>query len=72
MYQGPQGLDSVLNYPIYDALVSAFTIPGTLNISSLVQVFQDSQAQYKVINLTISHSNYSHLYFRMLLYWVIS
>ncbi|KJA27291.1 glycoside hydrolase family 13 protein [Hypholoma sublateritium FD-334 SS-4] len=51
MYQGPQGLDSVLNYPIYNALVSAFTIPGPLNVSNLVQVFQDSQAQYKDVTL---------------------
>ena len=28
IYQGPQALDSVLNYPMYPALVSAFAIPG--------------------------------------------
>lgn len=48
MYQGPNALDSVLNFPLYSALVSAFTIPGPLNISALTQVFEDSKSKFKV------------------------
>ena len=48
-YQGPQALDSVLNYPIYDALVQAFALPGPQNISALAQVINQSQQQYKVL-----------------------
>ena len=31
-------MDSILNYPIYNALVSAFAIPGTQNMSALVDI----------------------------------
>ena len=34
-YQGPGTLDSILNYPVYDALVQAFQIPGNYNTSGL-------------------------------------
>src|SRR5580704_12997158 len=34
-YQGPQALDAVLQYPMYNALVSAFAIPGDQNMSAL-------------------------------------
>lgn len=37
-YQGPGTLDSILNYPIYDALVQAFQIPGPANTSGLALV----------------------------------
>lgn len=37
-YQGPGTLDSILNYPIYDALVQAFQIPGNSNTSGLALV----------------------------------
>ena len=37
-YQGPGTLDSILNYPIYDALVQAFQIPGSANTSGLALV----------------------------------
>ncbi|KAH9946352.1 alpha-amylase [Epithele typhae] len=37
-YQGTQALDSILNYPLYNALVSAFTIPGPQNMSALVDI----------------------------------
>jgi alpha-amylase len=45
-YQGP--LDSVLNYPMYDALVQAFALPGPQNMSALVQIMDQSKQQYKV------------------------
>ncbi|PPQ74193.1 hypothetical protein CVT26_004490 [Gymnopilus dilepis] len=47
MYQGPQALDSVLNFPLYTALVDAFTIPGPQNISALVDVFTQSKTLFK-------------------------
>lgn len=37
-YQGPGTLDSILNYPVYDALVEAFQIPGPANTSGLALV----------------------------------
>jgi alpha-amylase len=37
-YQGSGTLDSILNYPIYDALVEAFQIPGPANTSGLALV----------------------------------
>jgi len=37
-YQGPGTLDSILNYPVYDALVEAFQIPGNANTSGLATV----------------------------------
>lgn len=46
MYQGPQALDSVLNYPMYSALLSGFSIPGPLNISAIVDVFQQSKVKF--------------------------
>ncbi|KAF8502450.1 alpha-amylase [Gautieria morchelliformis] len=44
-YQG--ALDSVLNYPMYDALVQAFALPGPQNMSGLVQIMDQSKQQYK-------------------------
>ncbi|TFY50619.1 hypothetical protein EVJ58_g10968, partial [Rhodofomes roseus] len=46
-YQGPDALDSILNYPIYDALVSAFAMPGTQNISALTDKVAQSQKMFK-------------------------
>ncbi|KIJ29885.1 glycoside hydrolase family 13 protein [Sphaerobolus stellatus SS14] len=50
-YQGPDALDSVLNYPIYDALVEAFAIPGPQNMTALVQVMQQSKQSYKDLSV---------------------
>jgi len=47
-YQGSGALDSVLNYPLYDALVNAFGLPGPQNMTGLVQVMSQSKRQYKV------------------------
>lgn len=48
MYQGHGALDSVLNFPLYSALVSAFSIPGPQNISALTDVFDQSKTKFKV------------------------
>ena len=48
MYQGPQALDSVLNYPMYSALISAFAMPGPQNMSAVVNYLQRSQKSFKV------------------------
>lgn len=34
-YQGPGTLDSILNYPVYTALVEAFQIPGNASTAGL-------------------------------------
>ena len=52
-YQGPQGLDSVLNYPMYSALTSSFAIPGPQNMSAVVDFFQQSQRSFKVCLRTL-------------------
>lgn len=51
MYQGPGALDSVLNFPLYSALVSAFSIPGPQNISALVDIFEQSKTKFKDVGL---------------------
>ncbi|KAF8526445.1 glycoside hydrolase family 13 protein [Gautieria morchelliformis] len=48
-YQGP--LDSVLNYPIYDALTQAFVLPGPQNMNTLVRVMNQSKQQYKDVSV---------------------
>ncbi|KAF9001959.1 glycoside hydrolase family 13 protein [Cyathus striatus] len=50
-YQGPQALDSVLNYPMYSALMAAFQIPGDGNTSAVVDVFEQSKSKYTDIGL---------------------
>lgn len=45
-YQGPDALASVLNFPMYTALQSAFFIPGDNNVSALVDVLEQSQAKF--------------------------
>jgi hypothetical protein len=45
-WQGP--LDAVLQYPMYNALVEAFTIPGPLNMSALGSMVAQSQALFTV------------------------
>ncbi|KZT44175.1 glycoside hydrolase family 13 protein [Sistotremastrum suecicum HHB10207 ss-3] len=48
-YQGV--MDSVLNYPIYDALVQAFQIPGPGNMTGLVEVMKQSQQSYRDVTV---------------------
>jgi len=46
-YQGPQALDSVLNYPLYSALMEGFAIPGPQNITALSTVIEQSKTKFK-------------------------
>jgi alpha-amylase len=43
-----QVMDSVLNYPLYDAIVQAFTIPGPANMSGLASVMGQIQNSFQV------------------------
>lgn len=45
-YQGPNALDSVLNFPMYTALVQAFMIPGPQNMSAVTDVLDQSKTLY--------------------------
>ncbi|EJF62461.1 alpha-amylase [Dichomitus squalens LYAD-421 SS1] len=46
-YQGPQALDAILNYPMYNALVSAFAIPGAQNMSALTDMVSQIKSKSK-------------------------
>lgn len=70
MYQGPQALDSVLNFPMYSALVSGFSIPGPRNISAVADVFQQSKTKFKAGLPSIRYRYCSCLTItRTLVYW---
>jgi alpha-amylase len=43
-----QVMDSVLNYPLYDAIVQGFTIPGPGNLSNVSAVMGQIQDSFKV------------------------
>ncbi len=47
-YQGPKALDAILNYPLYNALVDAFAIPGPQNMSALADTVAQIQAKSTV------------------------
>ncbi|KXN90497.1 Alpha-amylase 1 [Leucoagaricus sp. SymC.cos] len=46
-YQGPQALDSVLNFPLYSALMECFAIPGPRNTSAVQNVLEQSKIQFR-------------------------
>jgi alpha-amylase len=48
-------MDSVLNYPLYDAIVQGFTIPGPQNLSNVSAVMSQIQTSFKV--RPFSHCN---------------
>lgn len=48
LYQGPNALDSILNYPMYTALLNAFTIPGQQNTSAVADMIAQEAAKFKV------------------------
>ncbi|KAF8589927.1 glycoside hydrolase family 13 protein [Ramaria rubella] len=50
-YQGPEALASVLNYPIYYALVQAFGLPGPQNMTGLVEIMEQSKQQYQDLSV---------------------
>ena len=43
-----QAMDSVLNYPLYDAIVQGFAIPGPGNLSNVSAVMGQIQNSFKV------------------------
>ncbi|KAF9228592.1 alpha-amylase [Gyrodon lividus] len=46
LYQGPNSLDSILHYPMYGALVDAFTIPGLQNMSAVADMIAQSKKKF--------------------------
>jgi len=46
-YQGPGTLDSILNYPVYDAIVQAFQIPGNSSTTELARAHDAVKAQLR-------------------------
>ena len=44
-----QAMDSILNYPLYDAIVQGFAIPGPGNLSGLATVMGQIQNNFKVL-----------------------
>ncbi|KAI0928231.1 hypothetical protein AcW1_005538 [Taiwanofungus camphoratus] len=46
-YQGPDALDSILNYPMYGALVNTFAIPGQKNTSAVADAIALSKTKFK-------------------------
>ncbi|KAG2360827.1 glycoside hydrolase family 13 protein [Suillus spraguei] len=47
LYQGPNALDSILNYPMYTALLNAFTIPGPQNASAVTDMIAQEATKFK-------------------------
>jgi alpha-amylase len=54
-------MDSVLNYPLYDAIVQGFSIPGPRNMSNVSAVMGQIQNSFKVcrIHLVVAMTNSS-------------
>ncbi|KAG2080264.1 glycoside hydrolase family 13 protein [Suillus cothurnatus] len=47
LFQGSNALDSTLNYPMYTALLNAFTIPGPQNTSAVADMIAQEAAKFK-------------------------
>jgi hypothetical protein len=56
-----QAMDSILNYPLYYAIVQGFTIPGPGNMSDVSTVMGQIQSSFKVchIHLAVALTNLS-------------
>lgn len=50
-WQGP--LDSILHYPMYNALVEAFAIPGHQNMTAVTDTIVQAKKKFKV-SLTLT------------------
>jgi len=50
-YQGSGTLDSILNFPVYNALVDAFKIPGDANTSGLASVHDSMKARFSDVTV---------------------
>lgn len=47
LYQGSNALDSILNYPMYSALLDAFTLPGPQNMSAVADMIGQEAVKFK-------------------------
>jgi hypothetical protein len=56
-----QAMDSILNYPLYYAIIQGFTIPGPGNMSDVSTVMGQIQNSFKVchIHLAVAMTNLS-------------
>lgn len=50
-YQGPGTLDSILNFPMYDALVNAFQIPGNASTAELALAHDTMKSSLKDVTV---------------------
>lgn len=46
-FQGPNSLDSILHYPMYNAIASAFAIPGPQNMSAMSDMISRCKSLFK-------------------------
>ena len=52
-WQGKQSLDAILNYPMYNALVDAFTIPGSQNMSAVTTMIEQIKQKSSVCQISL-------------------
>ena len=50
-YQGPGTLDSILNFPIYNALVEAFEIPGNASTAELARAHDTMKSTFRDVTV---------------------
>lgn len=50
-YQGPGTMDSILNFPVYNALVNAFQIPGNSSTTELAHAHDAVKSQLRDITI---------------------
>lgn len=60
-YQADNELDSILNYPMYGALVEAFAIPGNLNTSAVSSLMEIYPNKFKVLPRLVEVQLYAYL-----------
>ena len=50
-YQGPGTLDSILNFPVYNALVNAFKIPGSVDTAGLARAHDTMKTRFRDVTV---------------------
>lgn len=50
-YQGPGTLDSILNFPVYNALVEAFKLPGNANTTGLAHAHDAMKSTFRDVTV---------------------
>ena len=50
-YQGPGTLDSILNFPVYNALVEAFKIPGNADTAGLARAHDAMKTRFRDVTV---------------------